>query len=96
MANSTGLRSIAVFTFFVAFNALTVSAQKLTIQSPNQKIIVSLYCQQSSDTGEWYLTASYNDNGRMAEAIPRIDLGLLRSDQDFSKALKLRKAGKPV
>ena len=33
---------------------------------------------------------------KSTEAIPRIDLGLSRSDQDFSKELKFLKAGKPL
>jgi len=71
-------------------------AQKLTVQSPNQKINVELFSAQDNDAGEWYLKASYRDNGKSTEAIPRIDLGLSRSDQDFFKELKFLKAAKPV
>src|SRR5687767_9624412 len=71
-------------------------AQKLTVQSPNQKINVSLFSSQNNDAGEWYIKASYNNDEKIAEAIPRIDLGLSRSDQDFAKELKFLKAGKPL
>jgi alpha-glucosidase len=85
-----------IFSLLLISNALAVFSQKLTVQSPNQKINVSLYSQQNTDVGAWYIKASYNSNGKVTEAIPRIDLGLSRSDQDFSKELKFLKAGKPT
>lgn len=42
------------------------------------------------------MKVSFNNNGKTTEVIPAIDLGLLRSDQDFSKELKFVKAGKPL
>ena len=78
------------------FSVLSTFAQKLTVQSPNQKINVALFSEQNTDAGEWYIKASYNNNGKVSEAIPRIDLGLSRSDQDFSKELKFLKASKPL
>lgn len=81
--------------FFTA-GSLGACSQKLTVQSPNQKISIALSCLQKTDVGEWYLTTSYTDKGKLSEAVPRIDLGLARSDQDFSKELKFLKAGKPV
>ncbi|MEO8405613.1 MAG: glycoside hydrolase family 97 catalytic domain-containing protein [Chitinophagaceae bacterium] len=66
------------------------------MQSPNKKIGVALFCNQNTDTGEWFLKASYKDSIKIADAIPRIDLGLSRSDQDFSKELRFLKAGKSV
>src|SRR5678815_3684455 len=84
--------------FLICFILWTsaVTAQKLTIQSPNQKINVGLFCQQNGDAGEWYIKASYNNSGKITEALPRIDLGLSRADQDFVKDLKFVKAGKPL
>lgn len=82
--------------FFFALCIFTVTGQKLSVQSPNQKITVLLFSEQNKDAGEWYLKASYNDSGKTTEAIPRIDLGLSRSDQDFVKELKFLKAGKPL
>lgn len=73
-----------------------VIGQKVVVQSPNQKNSAAVFCQQNGDVGEWYIKASYTNNGKISEAIPRIDLGLLRSDQDFSKGLKFLKAGKPI
>lgn len=68
----------------------------VSLQSPNQKINVALLCQQNSDQGDWYIKASYNNNGKNIVAIPRIDVGLSRSDQDFSKELKFLKVSKPI
>jgi hypothetical protein len=81
---------------FVFLNAIPALSQKLTVQSPNQKLLVSLFADQASTTGEWYLNAVYEDNGKKSVAIPKIDLGLSRSDQDFSKELKFLKASKQV
>jgi len=78
------------------FSPFSLFAQRLTVQSPNQKISVSFFNQQNTDAGEWYLKASYNNDGKISEAIPHIDLGLSRSDQDFSKELKFLKVGKPA
>jgi alpha-glucosidase len=75
---------------------LTALPQKVTVVSPNQKISIALYNQQNQDVGEWYIKVNLNSNGNICEAIPRINLGLSRSDQDFSKELKFLKAGKPL
>jgi len=86
-----------IFTFLLFVFSLSIGyGQKATVQSPNQKISVGLFCQQNGDVGEWYINASYNNAGKPGEVIPRIDLGLSRSDQDFAKELKFLKAGKPV
>jgi len=85
-----------VLSLLLISSALSVFSQKLTVQSPNQKIGVALFCNQNTDTGEWFLKTSYKDNGKTSDAIPRIDLGLSRSDQDFSKDLKFLKASKPL
>src|SRR3954469_9500155 len=71
-------------------------SQVVNIQSPNQKIGAALFCRQNAGKGECYLTISYAGNGNMSEIIPRIDLGLTRNDQDFSRDLKFLKAGKTV
>lgn len=86
-----------VFTFlFLAFISSLTFGQKVIVHSPNKKISVALFCEPNLNVGEWYIKASYDSNGKITEAIPRIDLGLLRSDQDFSKSLKFLKAGKPL
>jgi len=74
--------------------ATSVRGQKVTVQSPNQKITIALFNPQNAATGDWALKVSYGTNGKVSEAIPQIDLGITRSDQDFSKDLKFLKAGK--
>ncbi|WP_241237818.1 glycoside hydrolase family 97 protein [Pseudoflavitalea rhizosphaerae] len=66
------------------------------MSSPNGKVMVSLHKGQTSGNKSWYLAVSYNDHGNIADAIPRIDLGLVRSDQDFAEELQLLKPGKPA
>ncbi len=71
-------------------------SQKATVVSPNQRIVVALYNNTpTAESGEWYLKVAYNSNGRPCEAIPRIILGLTRSDQDFSKNLRYLEGSKP-
>lgn len=84
-----------VSVLFFYLHALPSFGQKAVLQSPDQGVIVSLFSKQDNGVGEWYIKASYNNNGKISEAIPHIDLGLLRSDQDFSKELKFLNAGKP-
>src|SRR5690606_5757119 len=75
------------------FMALTAFAQNASVVSPNNKWKVDLKNDQSATTGKWYLNInSLNGN---TEIIPKIDLGIIRSDQDFSKELKFIKADKP-
>jgi hypothetical protein len=85
---SVFLTGFALFLSWVAF------AQKATVVSPNQKVIITLFNKQNTDEGEWYLKIAYASNGKEIEVIPQINLGLTRSDQDFSKNLKFMKAGK--
>ena len=66
-------------------------AQKLTVQSPNKKIVAGLF----NENGGWILKASYSGSGKLTEVIPEISLGLKRSDQDFSEGLKFLKNSKP-
>ncbi|MEO6550476.1 MAG: glycoside hydrolase family 97 catalytic domain-containing protein [Ferruginibacter sp.] len=85
-----------VVTVFFLLSVLSAFTQKLTIQSPNQKIKVALFSVQHANVGEWYLSASYTNNGKTSEPISHMNLGLSRSDQDFSKELKFLKAGNPL
>lgn len=87
---------IKILFAFVCLFATSAFSQKLTVVSPNQKISVSLYNQQNTDFGAWYLKVSYTNEGKTSEAIPQINLGLSRIDQDFAKELKFMKAGKPL
>ncbi len=83
----------------ILLGCLMVSAalsQTTTVQSPNQKIVVSLFNENNSKVGAWYLKADYINDGKTSEVIPRIDLGLSRSDQDFAKEMKFLKTTKPL
>lgn len=68
----------------------TAHSQNVVVQSPNQKIQVALI----QTAGEWSLKATYLKEGKEREVIPKISLGLSRSDQEFRKELKFLKADK--
>ncbi len=70
--------------------------QKTSIKSPNNKVEAALFSSSNTDLGSWYLKVNYSNGSQSFEAIPKIDLGLSRSDQDFSNELKFLKAGKPT
>jgi len=61
-----------------------VIGQRVRVESPNHRVVVGL---NSAEGGEWWLSV-----GGM---IPKITLGLVRSDQDFFHNLRFIKAGKP-
>jgi alpha-glucosidase len=71
-------RQVVLVMLFSAFSSI-VFGQKAIVQSPNQKIVVEIFNKQSNNIGEWYIKAAYNNNGKITEAIPRIDVGLSRS-----------------
>ncbi|MDX9812567.1 MAG: glycoside hydrolase family 97 catalytic domain-containing protein [Bacteroidales bacterium] len=75
---------------------LIVLPQKINVVSPNGKTEVELLSGQDAGGAGWSLKLNYINDGQTIEAIPRIALGLSRSDQDFLKDLKLVKAGKVV
>ena len=83
------------FLIAVVFCVVSARSQKITVTSPNQKISVSLLNRQNVESGEWYLKASYNSKGKTTEPLPHIKLGLSRSDQDFSTALRFLKSSDP-
>lgn len=80
---------------WVFFVPLSGYSQMVTLTSPNQKVQIALH-QPSSGVGKWYLQVHYINNGALCEAIPRIDLGLQRSDQQFADSLKCTGTGKVV
>ena len=88
------MRLIVLF-ILLSFITLSSFSQTISVASPNQKINIALFNRQHSDVGEWYLKVSYSDQGKTREIIPQINLGLLCSEQNFSKNLKYLKAGKP-
>lgn len=86
--------SISVLVFQILFISL-MNGQSISLESPNKKISALLVNNQNMNSGEWSLKISYLHNNKHVEAISKINLGLLRSDQDFSKELKLLKSSKP-
>ncbi len=82
--------------FFLILTAFYAFPQEATIHSPNSKISVSLICEQESKTGNWYLQVNYSGNVNTSEVIPKINLGISRNDEDFSKDLSFLKAKKPL
>lgn len=71
--------------------AVAALAQQMTVGSPNQKLKVELSQSENSAFSAWFLKVDYRADEDFTPIIPKIDLGLLRNDQDFSKALSLKK-----
>jgi alpha-glucosidase len=86
-------RKLIVFLLFLAASTVVI-AQKASVWSPNKKIRIELFNSKGNDMGNWYLKVYYNNGDVNSEAIPEIDLGLIRSDQDFSKKLKFLQESK--
>lgn len=80
------IRQITVAVLLLAGYA--AAAQRIRVESPNHKVSVGLYCAEGGDTGEWYLG--------LAGMIPKISLGLVRSDQAFWKGLRFIRSERPV
>ncbi len=76
--------------------SLTAYSQKVSFESPNQKIKVELFSGDDSQTGEWFLKVFYNSDSAKSEILPKIILGLSRNDQDFFKELTFVKSVKPI
>ncbi len=81
-------------TLLFSFSFILSYGQKAVVTSPNNKINVALFKEQDSDNGSWYLQANYNNNGKTSNVLPKIVIGILRSDQDFSDELTFLKADK--
>jgi len=94
-------RTISISRFLI-ISALTIFSsgkaicQTVSVSSPNQKINVALFCEEGKTVGNWHLQINYANKGKVSEVIPAINLGLSRSDQDFSTELKFLKTGKLV
>jgi alpha-glucosidase len=82
-------------TAFILIITSIAIAQKVTVDSPNNKISISLYNLENGDLGSWYLKINYKESGKNCEIIPMVNLGLSRSDQDFSKELEFKKVTAP-
>lgn len=89
----TKLRMLLLLSFLL--NVCVAFTQPANLVSPNQKVDVVLQNNQSNNIGEWFLIVNYVSNNNSIEAISRINIGLSRSDQIFSKDLKFLKVSKP-
>lgn len=85
-----------IFAILYVFITLSGFSQKAIVHSPNEKIVVKIFEDQGENSGSWHLQINYSDNEKVSEVIPKIDLGISRSDQKFSNELTLLNAGKPV
>ncbi len=85
------MKRIIMFILIITSIAL---AQKVSVESPNEKIKIALFNQQNSDFGKWFLKIYYTKDGSNCEVIPQIALGLLRNDQAFTDELQFIKASK--
>ena len=59
------MRLQLAFILVFIFSTSSAFAQKLTVQSPNQKINIAFFSEKNTDAGEWYIKASYNNNGKI-------------------------------
>ena len=75
--------------------AAVAPAQQTLVVSPNEEIAVALFNRGNDDSGEWFLSVGCYIGGTKGTAIPDIRLGLVRSDQSFSKQLEFIAADKP-
>ncbi len=73
---------------FLLMGACGLAAQRVRVESPNHRVEVGLFCEQGGEKGAWYL-------GLMG-MIPKIALGIVRSDQAFVNDLRLVRISKPV
>ncbi|WP_201448295.1 glycoside hydrolase family 97 protein [Flavobacterium seoulense] len=80
---------------FIVLSFCQAWSQQIVLQSPNKKNVVALYTMDSNNKGEWYLKVSYQTDKNTAEILPKVNLGISRNDQDFSKELLFLKATKP-
>lgn len=91
------MRLISIIIGFVSMSCFCVFSQNPSVVSPNKKHIIEIHSTNNeSNTSGWFLKIRYSNGTKISEVIPEISLGLIRSDQDFSKELKLLKVGKPV
>lgn len=82
--------------FILLFSVVLAFGQKATLVSPNKAINIALFGEQNNNSGNWYLQVNNYNKDKATEIIPKINLGISRSDQDFSKELKLIKVGKTL
>ncbi len=76
--------------------SVAVFPQKVSLTSPNHKIAVGVHATSERKTSEWFLKVSYSVDGKTCDIIPKVSLGLVRSDQTFGGELKFIKSSNPV
>ena len=84
-----------VIVSFVFLSCCSTWAQQITVQSPNKKIEAVLHNTDGKNKGEWYLKVSHHTDDNSTVLLPKVSLGLSRSDQDFSNELLFLKSTKP-
>lgn len=83
--------SILVILFFAI--SILAKAQEVKIDSPDGNIKVELLKPEDASEN-WSLKIDYSKGESATTIIPKIKLGLIRKDADFSKDLSLKKLGK--
>lgn len=80
------MRGKLVAVLLVLLTGYMALGQRLRVESPNHRVVAGLYCDGGGDRGRWWLS--------LDSMIPKISLGLVRSDQDLSRELRLVRVGK--
>ncbi|WP_461629983.1 glycoside hydrolase family 97 protein [Labilibaculum euxinus] len=70
-----------------------ILSQVASVTSPNKQINVVVNAPNEFVSDTWFLQVNYDSNGS-TQIIPKINLGLVRSDQNFSRDLQFLKTGK--
>ncbi|MHC0442560.1 glycoside hydrolase family 97 catalytic domain-containing protein [Flavobacterium sp. 3-210] len=86
------IKIIVLLFIFLVFSQ--VWSQNILLKSPNNKIVAAMQAVGSNVKGEWYLKVSHKTDAHTMNIISKINLGLSRSDQDFSKELRFLKVSK--
>ncbi len=86
-------RKTLVFTLMLLIS-LSSFAGNIELRSPDNRVGVNLLSEELEEGLRWYLQLDYMSADQKKILMPKISIGLVRSDQDFSKGLKLLKAGK--
>jgi alpha-glucosidase len=84
-----------ILLLFVLFTKSHIWSQYVQLQSPNNKILADLNVDSNTNKGEWHLKISYKADQNSHKELTKVNLGLSRSDQDFSKELVFLRATIP-
>lgn len=64
------LIKLSIVSGLILWNSNPTIGQSVSVLSPNNKINVSLFCEQNKTVGNWYLRVNYTNNGKASEVIP--------------------------